>query len=992
MTNPTYFTVVADYKSVVVDLASDVDADPTLGPVTAKVTFTPILANGDVILATDASPRPTGYVAAPIVARIDTDGRLKLRVEPDGDRDDFASVAAFPSTGNTAKVYWSIADQKFYRWTGSAYAETYPYAAVRLLADTALLELASDLYYRVTFSEVVFNGGTGYIAPFTFQAPSTDVELNLIEVMRQPGQPASGITKIAPGAVRLQDGDVVFSFAGVDIPDSIPFEPSFTTAEITDASEVGVDLLTAVSASAARAAISAVGKGELVFNVKDYGAAGDGTTDDRAAIQAAINAAVAAGGGTVHLPLGDYKLTNKITLGSNVTLQGEGSGSALRPAFGSTNTTNRVIDNDWVNGSSNIALKHFKLDRSGNNVTHGVIVNGVNNLLIDGVEVSGYPTLASGAIAISGTLSNAGPPLLSKNVRVVNCYFSETGNFAVQPGFVDGCVIANNTAENCYREVFSCEPEDGLFPSVGVTGAYAKNVTISGNTCLTANVLGGTQTGAIVVTASSGGVVSGVSVTGNTVRQYGNDRQRVYFTGTVTGGTFTLGFLGETTGAIAWNASAATVQTALRALSTIGATGVNVSTAVIEPAGISGFVIDFQGALATPPMPSGSQLVATSSLTGTSPAIVVLGASPNIGILVTDVSTTRGAPRLSNVTITGNAVSDMGSHGIMVGVAGQPTNGVVISGNSVTNCTLSGIHLRHASQSIVTGNYVKGAQHTVASVQESNQAANNFIALNHLQDSVPVLDLYNAGTVVFGNKTATSGQGLTLGSRTGSFQSALNFDRVASDSTDSRIQFLRDSVLRWIVRNSGAESGSNAGSNIEFLARTDAGGTLGTALTLTRSDMTATFGGKVVANSTIELGNASDTTLSRSSAGVLAVEGVVVPTVSSTGTLTNKTIQGTRETVHTITDGAAFEIDPRNGGIQTVTLGASRTPKASNFAAGHSMMLMVAPTANTITWTDATLNPTWIGGAAPALSATQQTVISLWEVGTTIYGALIGYA
>ncbi len=40
--------------------------------------------------------------------------------------------------------------------------------------------------------------------------------------------------------------------------------------------------------------------------------------------------------------------------------------------------------------------------------------------------------------------------------------------------------------------------------------------------------------------------------------------------------------------------------------------------------------------------------------------------------------------------------------------------------------------------------------------------------------------------------------------------------------------------------------------------------------------------------STIELGNASDTTLSRSSAGVLAVEGVVIPSVSSTNTLTNK--------------------------------------------------------------------------------------------------------
>lgn len=41
----------------------------------------------------------------------------------------------------------------------------------------------------------------------------------------------------------------------------------------------------------------------------------------------------------------------------------------------------------------------------------------------------------------------------------------------------------------------------------------------------------------------------------------------------------------------------------------------------------------------------------------------------------------------------------------------------------------------------------------------------------------------------------------------------------------------------------------------------------------------------------IELGAASDTTLSRSSAGVLAVEGVVIPSISSTNTLTNKWIQ-----------------------------------------------------------------------------------------------------
>lgn len=41
---------------------------------------------------------------------------------------------------------------------------------------------------------------------------------------------------------------------------------------------------------------------------------------------------------------------------------------------------------------------------------------------------------------------------------------------------------------------------------------------------------------------------------------------------------------------------------------------------------------------------------------------------------------------------------------------------------------------------------------------------------------------------------------------------------------------------------------------------------------------------------TLEVGHASDTTISRSAAGVIAVEGVVIPSISSTNTLTNKRV------------------------------------------------------------------------------------------------------
>lgn len=110
---------------------------------------------------------------------------------------------------------------------------------------------------------------------------------------------------------------------------------------------------------------------------------------------------------------------------------------------------------------------------------------------------------------------------------------------------------------------------------------------------------------------------------------------------------------------------------------------------------------------------------------------------------------------------------------------------------------------------------------------------------------------------------------------------------------------------------------------------------------------------------------------------------------TDTQTLSNKTFSGFTETVNTLT-GTTPALSPTTGTIKTWTLSGASTPTAGTWASGQSMTLIIPGTGNTIVWTSVV--NLWIGGLAPTLSATNTNVIELWKVGTTIYGALVGYA
>ena len=86
----------------------------------------------------------------------------------------------------------------------------------------------------------------------------------------------------------------------------------------------------------------------LGVSALDYGAKGDGTTDDTTAIQNAVDALPT--GGTLYLPRGTYKITSSITILKSISIQGEGSQTDEGTKI--SNITNNVsafvVGNDTV--------------------------------------------------------------------------------------------------------------------------------------------------------------------------------------------------------------------------------------------------------------------------------------------------------------------------------------------------------------------------------------------------------------------------------------------------------------------------------------------------------------------------------------------------------------------------------------------------------------------------------------------------------------------
>ncbi len=178
-----------------------------------------------------------------------------------------------------------------------------------------------------------------------------------------------------------------------------------------------------------------------IYNVRDFGAVGDGVTDDVVAIRAAIDAANAAGGGIVYFPPGSWKIGHRLTANAsfdlsniqNITFLGDGVASKIL-------VIGDAALGDWFvwylhNGTSNIVFSNLYMDGAGitnpNEQTHMILhatastdthggahhvvveqcsfgfING-DNLRYLGEAISGTQVFVHDCLAVDNTVNSPG--------------------------------------------------------------------------------------------------------------------------------------------------------------------------------------------------------------------------------------------------------------------------------------------------------------------------------------------------------------------------------------------------------------------------------------------------------------------------------------------------------------------------------------------------------------------------------------------------------
>ncbi|MBI1343318.1 MAG: glycoside hydrolase family 28 protein [Terrimonas sp.] len=229
---------------------------------------------------------------------------------------------------------------------------------------------------------------------------------------------------------------------------------------------------------------------DIFYNIKDYGAKGDGSTSDTKSINAAIAAAASSGGGTVYFPAGHF-LSGAIHLESNITLYiDRGAILIAAPADASAeyDKTESAINDKF----QDFGHSHFHNSLIWGENLHDISIIGSGMIWGKGL-INGYKGDSEKEI----NMPNKAIALLScRNVTIRDITIFKGGWFAILATGVDNLTIDNITIDtnrdgmdiDCCKNVhisncFVNSPgDDGICLKSSFALGYARsteNVTIT---------------------------------------------------------------------------------------------------------------------------------------------------------------------------------------------------------------------------------------------------------------------------------------------------------------------------------------------------------------------------------------------------------------------------------------------------------------------------------------------------------------------------------